>query len=80
MKSTFGSSRFLLGLGLSALLACTTGTDVTEDTPAIESQARLDHIALLARRLVDDARAQPQKPAAALVDDLTRIMQEAESP
>jgi len=83
MKRTFGSSRLLLGLTLFAFfapLACTTGTDVTADTPAIESQARLDHIALLARRLVEDARAHPQKPAAALVEDLTKIMQEAESP
>lgn len=41
-------------------------------------RARLERIAHLARRLVEDARVQPQKPSVALVEDLVRIVDQAE--
>lgn len=40
--------------------------------------ARLDRIAALARRMVDQARVNPQTPASGLVFELTRIVEEAE--
>jgi hypothetical protein len=41
-------------------------------------RARLDRIAALARRMLDQARLQPQNPASGLVSDLTMIVDEAE--
>ncbi len=80
MKRTCPTSRIALGLGLSLLLACTTGTDVDDTTISATDQARLDRIAQLAHQLVDDAKKQPQKPASELVTALTKIMREAETP
>lgn len=73
------SPRAGLFVGFLLVTACTTGTDVTDATPAAEDRARLDRIALIAHRLIEDARAKPQKPASALVADLVRIAQEAEA-
>ncbi len=70
--------RGTLVLGLLVVAACTTGTDVADGAPSPEEQARLDRIAQLAHKLVDNARTQPDKPASALVADLVLILQEAE--
>jgi hypothetical protein len=70
----------LAALACILVTACTTGTDVTESTPAPEEQARLERIAQIAHRLVEGAKKEPQKPASALVEDLVKIMNEAEPP
>ena len=41
-------------------------------------RARLDRIGALARRMLDQARVNPQTPASGLVSELTRIVDEAE--
>jgi hypothetical protein len=80
-KSIVTSLRILFALGLPFVSACTTGTDVPDEpTSTAEDRARLDRIALIARQLVEKAHAQPQKPASALVEDLGKIVHEAESP
>ena len=73
------SPRAGLFLGFLLVTACTTGTDVTDATPAAEDRARLDRIALIAHRMIADARLRPGEPASALVEDLARIAQEAEA-
>ena len=70
------SLHYTLLVGFMSVAACTTGTDVPESMN--EEQARLDRIALITHRMLDDARAHPAKPASALVVDLNRILQEAE--
>ena len=73
------SPRAGLFLGFLLVTACTTGTDVTDATPAAEDRARLDRLALIAHRMIADARVRPREPASALVEDLARIAQEAEA-
>lgn len=41
-------------------------------------RARLDRIVALARRMVENARAMPQRPVSGLVADLASILDEAE--
>lgn len=41
-------------------------------------RARLDRIAALARRMLDQARVNPQTPVSGLVSELTRIVEEME--
>jgi hypothetical protein len=79
LKAPLTSLRVVFVFGFIAVAACTTGTDVSDSTAAPDERARLDRIAVVAHRLVENARAQPQKPASALMEDLVTIMNDAES-
>ncbi len=69
------SLRYALCVGFILITGCTTGTDVVAGSA---EQEKLDRIAAITHRLIEDARKNPQKPASELVKDFDLILLEAE--